>query len=818
MTGPQTSAAPTHPRIKPDALRIVLFGMPDAGKTSLLGALAQAAMTQERVLQGKLIDRSEGLSLLRKQVYEERARETLEEIVPYPVTLEPVGQARLEAVLYDCDGRVANELLSKRKTLQTDTRKNSLSQAVLAADALILVVDASAPQEQIDNDFREFVQFVRYLNSYRAERHEVGGLPVFLVLSKCDLLVDHHATTSQWEARIREKTKEVEERFQFFLGDKADAVATTLGFGSIDLYVDHTAVRKPQLKDAPGADLEPYGVAELFYAAFVAADEYRHRIQRAKKRLVLTLSLSGLFLLVVVGVAFWLVAIRTPSNSLALYNKIESYRAREGPSVRERLNPNVLRDRLREITEYAKDDEFEQLGEDSKQYVLNRKNELEAYIKFRDLIEQYYPLGKLGSYAKLLEAEETLKEKATIPDVYREAWAFSEAVNLRNLVLREIPQLKAAFREVEKYYEALRLRGRELLATSELSRKWEIDWKQLFEDEKKLPFPETDPDRGRVYQFAEVEQLQADWQRTREPLIQLRNLGLATGLLGDTSGVQPVLAMVDLAANADINRIAGERLQQLKERYPEYKNWSLGRFSETVRPQLEVRLKTLIDLAIREGQKMILSKLKSLNPNGETLNDWLKISDWLMTAEVQNYREFTLFLTRLYDPVAGDPVNLMVDFLRRTSFNIELREIRLSVPETVEMMKLTPVDPLHVYYLPQGENKTQIISFQQVGEAIKDKTGRWVYTYALKDGEPRFTFRPGDTTWATLKLRAGTKPMQFTWAKSHSLMYQFERLTREPRLHEPDKDNSTGPYAEGVQLTVTRGILPLIPALLPVVK
>lgn len=817
MTGPKTAPHPTHPRLKPDALRIVLFGMPDAGKTSLLGALAQAAQIQERVLQGKLIDRSEGLAVLRKQVYEERARETLEEIVPYPVTLEPVGRPRLEATLYDCDGRVANELLSQKKTLQADTRKNSLSQAVLAADALILVVDASAPQEQIDNDFREFVQFVRYLNSYRAERHEVGGLPVFLVLSKCDLLVDHHATTEEWEERIRQKTKEVEERFQFFLGDQADAVAS-FGFGSIDLHVDHTAVRKPQLKDSPGADQEPYGVAELFYAAFVAADNYRHRIQRAKKRLVLTLALSGLFLLVVIGVAFWLVVLRTPPNSLALNNKIESYRAREGSSVKDRLNPSVIRDRLREITDLSKDEQYELLGDDAKQYVLDRKNELEAYIKFREQIEPYYPLGKLGSYAKLNEAEVTLKEKATIPDAYREAWAFSEAVNLRNLVLREIPNLKAAFRELEQYYEKLRLRGRELLATSELSRKWEADWKTLFDDEKKLPFPETDPDKGRVYQFAEVEQLQADWQRTRDPLNQLRNLGLATGLLGDTTGVQPVLALVDLPANADVIRVAAERLQALKNQYPESKTWSLTRFSETVRPQLEVRLKTLIDLAISEGQKMILNKFKVINPNGETLNDWLKISDWLMTSEVQPYREFALFLTRLYDPVAGDPVNLMVDFLRRTSFNIELRELRLSVPDTVEMMQLTPVDPLQVHHLPQGDSKVQTISLQQVGEAIKDKTGRWVYTYMLKDGEPRFTFKPGDTTWATLKLRAGTKPMQFTWAKGHSLMYQFERLTREPRVHEPDKANTTGPYADGVQLTVAKGTLPQIPALLPVVK
>jgi GTPase SAR1 family protein len=812
MTRANVVSASNEPFLKPNALKIVLFGMPDAGKTSMLGALAQAAQVQERILQAKLVDRGDGLAALRKQVYEERARETLEEIVPYPIVLELTGRPKLDAVLYDCDGRVANELLSKRKTLQEDARKNSLSHAVLSADALILVVDASAPQEQIDNDFREFVQFVRYLNSYRAEQHEVAGLPVFLVLSKCDLLVDHHATTQEWEAKIQERTRQVEERFQFFLGEQ------NTGFGSISLVVDHTAVKKPELKDAPGAEREPYGVAELFYAVFSAAEAFRTRTQLARKRLMLTLTLSGLFLLVGLSVAFWLIFIRTPEKSLQLSNKLEAFRAREGLTIQDRLNPSLLQDRLREITELGNDSEFNLLGEESRKFIQDRKKELEAYIQFRGLIEPYYPLGKLTSYTKLSEAEEALSKIAIIPEDYRSTWMGTEAVNLRGRILTEIPKLKSAFRQLEKYFEDLRTKGRQLLATSELNAKWEASWKSLFEEEKKLPFPDSDPDRGRVYQFDEIEQFQSDWQRTRDPLIQLRNLGLATGLLGDTSGTQPVLALVDLPMNSDVNRIAGERLETLKKLYPESKNWNLTRFSDTIRPQLEARLKILIDIAIREGQRLILAKLKLLNPTGESSNDWLKISEWLLSQEVQSYRELLLFLTRLYDPVGSDPVNLMVDFLRRTSFNIEMRELKLALPENVKEFKPTPLDPLQVYHLPQSETKPQLLTFTQLGDAIKDKEGRWVYTFSLKEGEPRFTFKPGDTAWATLKVRDGTKQMQLTWAKGHSIMYQFERFTRDPRLHEIDKASSTGSFAERVQLGVTKGFLPQIPALLPVVQ
>jgi len=50
----QPSASPsTRSEIGRTALRIVLFGMPDAGKSSLLGALLQAGQTQEHLLDGR---------------------------------------------------------------------------------------------------------------------------------------------------------------------------------------------------------------------------------------------------------------------------------------------------------------------------------------------------------------------------------------------------------------------------------------------------------------------------------------------------------------------------------------------------------------------------------------------------------------------------------------------------------------------------------------------------------------------------------------------------------------------------------------------
>src|SRR3954454_13908876 len=110
-----TPDAPPQPATAAPAaggLRIVLFGLPGAGKTSLLGAVSQAAQSQEHLLHGRLNDLSQGLAGLRQQMYEETGRRTVEEVVPYPVDFEPFGPdgqthgEHLGVVFIDCDGRV----------------------------------------------------------------------------------------------------------------------------------------------------------------------------------------------------------------------------------------------------------------------------------------------------------------------------------------------------------------------------------------------------------------------------------------------------------------------------------------------------------------------------------------------------------------------------------------------------------------------------------------------------------------------------------------------------------------------------------------
>src|SRR5687767_8444223 len=94
-------------------LRIVLFGLPQAGKTALLAALAQVQKEHPSLLSGELTDASGGLNRQRELYYEEIPRPTDDETLAYPVRFRPGGRKApaLEAVLVDSDGRAAEEML-----------------------------------------------------------------------------------------------------------------------------------------------------------------------------------------------------------------------------------------------------------------------------------------------------------------------------------------------------------------------------------------------------------------------------------------------------------------------------------------------------------------------------------------------------------------------------------------------------------------------------------------------------------------------------------------------------------------------------------
>ena len=796
----------------PAAARVVLFGMPDAGKTSLLGALAQAAHTQPRVLRGHLTDLTHGLADLRRKVYDDRPTETQSEIVPYPVRFSPAGDTARHAhpaVLYDCDGRVANDILTQKKELGPSAKAGSLAATVLGADALILAVDASATLEQMDGDFREFLRFLRLLEKYRSRETEVGGFPVYLVLTKCDVLGTPQMTKAQWDARIAERRKEVERRFKDFL--QAEGVsADLLSFGSVDLDVFATAVKRPDLADATAHPREPLGVAELFHAALENAIRFRDRRKRSSRRLAFTVAGAGTFLgaLLIAGLAFFTAP--PPPDQSSLEARVEALRANEGPAA-VRLGPGLDR-RLRDLADVQKHPDFDQLPDPLKGYVRERIDEGQAYQRFRDDLAAVPPPTAARSLGELTRIAERVTKIAP-PAGYASEWAPTEAAQLRDRILKkDAPAIRAAVEQLKQRYYALKNSASGLLAATDLSPAWADKVRTLTEDaDKNPPFPRSDPLLGPAFAYDDVALAETEWQSALKRVTQVRDLSSALGLVGESAAP---LALSDPPAGANLAEVYAKRWQSLKSLYPDSTRWSVTDLPDGVRDDVRRRLRRSVDQAARDGQRLIAEYLKSINPTDkEIATDWPRVADYLLSQPLQEWRDLSAFLVKLDDPKAEAPAEATAAFLRRPAFELEFKRLRLRVPDALSDAPVRPAGEWKLYYRKAEGGDWTTISLKPEGEQREKQTV--VYVFA---GEGKVTYRPGDTFYAELAVKRGDRDMKFTWYGGRTRSFQFECLALPPRMHAPDQTYSEGPAAEGVSVAVVEGTLPIVPALLPTVR
>jgi len=810
MSALSPSPPPPAP-IDPAALRLVLFGMSDAGKSSLLGALAQAAETQARALHGHLNDPAHGLEELRKKLYDDRQTETQQEIVPYPVRFSPYGQPSIPAVLYDCDGKAANELLTQKRPMEN--REGTLAGAVLNADGLILAVDASAPHSQIEDDFREFLRFLRFFESHRSKEQAVGGLPVYLVLTKCDLLTrDGTISHSMWEARIAERKHDVMEMFKAFLVGHG-VQHGQLAFGTLDLEVRATAVRRPSLTDVPPQPREPYGVAELFYTAFAEAGAFRERHARSRKRLNwMVASVSG-FLLILIAVAAMLFVTPERTMQYSLADRVEAIRASEGPTAATRLGPNLDR-RLKEWQEIQLNSQFGELPDTLQNLVRNRMEEGQAYVTFRDALAEIPPPIRARSLAELSQTESRLS-KLIVPAPVLTEWQPTEAVQQRELLLnKKIPAVRAAVGKLTDFYIALSNGATALLQTPELSVEWEQSVRTLAASEKNVPLPKNNPESVTAFEYDEVAIAMADWQKTRDRLFMVRDLARPLGLI--ESGENDPLAFPPPAADADIPSLGAIRWQRLKAEYPTYSKWTLNAIPDALRPSVEKRLHRSIDQAIRDGQRLILDRWHSVKEGrNEMPADWGRIGDYLLSPALKDWRELNAYLFRLADPMAADPVESTARFMKSKTFELEPKQIKLRIPDALSDAPVRPIGDIILVLHRRLGDETIRLPLRLTGDPVRDKQ-TVVYTFAA-EGSPKLTYRPGDTFFAELAVRKGDRDLKLTWASSRTVAFQFERLLLEPRFHSADQSVTEGLPAVGVQVRVTEGQFPIVPAMMPIV-
>jgi hypothetical protein len=834
MTEPSTTAAAS---VRPGDLSIVLFGMPAAGKSSLLGALSQAASAQEHLLNGRLTDVSHGLDELRRRVYDESPRRTAEEVVPYPVDFEPFSQdgrktdkgEHVGAVVIDCDGRVANDLLVRRQALAEDSPEGTLAHEVVEADTLVLVIDASAPPAQVEADFAEFDRFLRQLEISRSQRAEVGGLPVFLVLTKCDLLAQAGDKAADWMERIEQHKRDVDGRFRSFLARRAQE-AGPLPFGRIDLHLWATAVKRPALAGSAAKAREPYGVAELFRQCLEQAAAFRGRRRQSGRRLLWTVGgAAGLVAVMAsLAVAFTVKNLDTQSN--ALRARVDPILFADLPSAAERLHGPIreLRARAQTFAVIRDDPQFGSLPEEQQRLVRDRLNELNAYLNYFDRLRQTPRPQDVHTEKALREIKESLRTELKLPLA---DWSATDAGQLFATRVQDADALENAVKRTRNWYLDSVERADQLWTfKGKIGPEgggvnwdsWTREVETLLDPQRKPPYTGSGAIPGAatpltydatVLRFEEVLKARADWEADQRRLQRILDLSAALGLAPAVEKRPPVLVIPRQFSLAQ----ASARRKTLLQYYPNYQSdFILDHMPDAIRGQVRLLARTNYEHLLEPGRAAVLGQLQQAGGGAEeTRTRWDSVRNWLRDPkELEDWRILAGALARLHDSEAGDPVSALAAFLAKTSFTLDLRRLTLEIPESLGVKPAAEAS-LSLYH-PASSGEKPALVFEQSGEGERDAQRRvWTYQFRPIEGQ-RLTYHPGDALWATLPLR---DDLMFTWVRGRSLMYQFERLTRPPRLHKAKEESSTGTLEENVHLTIAPADgLPRLPDLLPVVR
>jgi hypothetical protein len=797
------------------ALRVVLFGLPAAGKSSLLGALAQVAQAQESTLGFRLIDRSEKLAELRRRLYESEALESQAETMLYPVALQPLagGDARrVEAVFVDCDGRQAGDLMTHGHIAQAP---GPLAAEVRGADAIVFVVDASADAARLDSDLAAAVHFLKRFQLERGERTDVGGLPVFLVLSKCDLLATPGDDAEHWRERAAQKKDEASQRFHPFMSDEQ-----SLSFGAIDLHLAATAIQSPGQSAH-----EPWGVADLFRKALLAASAFHQRRRQSQSLLFWTVlgALGFIALLAAVGAA--LLAKRESIPVMALEARIDSYRARAGSSAATRLSEPLQR-KINELADIAADPEFPKVPMQLQRYVRERAAELAAYRPYKERLLQLRGPLDARSEEDLAEFEHRLGEIKPVPATYAADWGQTDAALLRKRWLGEIAAVRSSVQSLADWYRDQMTRAERLLLVREPGAsgpnwtQWSDDANAILSGPKEAPPSPpnqitaswTAIDRA-ARRYPTVEQSSAAWLKARASLEQLRNQTRALGLTAGDGA--PVLKLGESFTVAQVPEV----LAQLKSHYPEAAKWSLSEVPEPTVRAMRPAIQAAFDRVIEAGRREFLRRLKLTGDGAATPERWRTVAGEVATApEMHDWRDLADFLARWLDPSATNPVTALIEFVKKDIFDIEMRGIRLVIPDDLRENRLRPQGNF-VVTVQHADKSMETLTFHPADEGVRDAERRTTTYGFAADGAGKLAVRPGDIIWAEQSLgdtRGAVWKLSWWSNGIRNQVYQLDRLALPPRMHRADQKPEDGTMAADVKAAIVpESGWPRLPDLLP---
>ena len=778
-----------------DPPRVVLFGRSGAGKSSLLGALVEAARTQGEQLGAEIVDPEGTLEPIRTQVYTSSPSPTDSDVIAHEVRLRPWhtgAKAPTESgpvLLLDSAGPAVEGLLKQARDFAQGRTHSTLANAVSGADSILLAIPASADEAELAATFQEFQEFLDAVETRREWERSVGGLPVAIVLTQCDRLAKPGDTLERWQKRIADRRAFILDRLRESF--PATSEPGRLAFGSLDWKVFATAVRWPELAE-PAREPGPFGVADLFREGFAGAREHRDRVAHSHQQLRWILgsatTLVGLFLAAAVA----LLARQPHSGAAKLEDLVRSYQRREEPAAERLASRNILHNR--QALEAMRDSaSFPELPAELREYVELRLREITDYQALRaKLID-----GPIPAEARNLDDLTRIEERLTaleLPPDY--AWGETDAARMRAKWLADVRPLREAVRGWENWYRDLIREAGAFERTPTFDGDWRPDVMRFLDRAMQPPYVlgETLPGstaipfaRGEAvtfavpYEFDRIYQARQDWEYNRERLVNLRNLADALGL---TSGPDRKPAVLDLPEPSRMGTVMAPAavLQELAMAYPsanrDYPQWSLERFPEPARSELRRRVRRSFDRGAEVARAEILATMGPNPAANDTPAGWRAVAARLGEPAFPAWGELLGILARMQDPKAGNPVATLATFLRATQFDLTFRAMEVVVPDDLLFERAAPVGPLTITHTPRG-GTPQVLRFRSLGEGIR-QNGDTTYTF-LVEGDGKLVVRPGDGIAASLTLRAGDDVLNLTWADSRCQTYAFEGLNRATR-------------------------------------
>ena len=395
---------------------MLLFGHAGAGKSSLLAALMRAGETQGEALHGEVQEASGRLAEIRDAVYRGTALARTEtELMSYTVRVRPWQRGShedepLSFILHDCSGRAAENLIRHPSSLHDPDTRAPIARAVIEADAILLLVDATSDDDELQEAFEEFDTFLTVVAQGKASAREVGGFPILLVLTKCDELARDGDTRARWEARVHDRAERTWKKFDVFLkdADPDDGISSPfLPFGSVDLSVHAVAIREPALADSPAPPATPYRVAELFRDCFDSARAHRARVTSSNRRLTWTVRAAAALVCLMFLAALAVVLFPPDRGSPDLAGRVKGYREHEPPPALRLADANLARNK-RILTEYRADPAFAALPEDLQAFVVDRLQEIDSYQAYRGKLAVAMAPGDTRTLEDLQRIEQAL--------------------------------------------------------------------------------------------------------------------------------------------------------------------------------------------------------------------------------------------------------------------------------------------------------------------------------------------------------------------------------------------------------------------------